>query len=99
MGDVCVGCREEIALPFEFKMAFQPIVDIANQRVWGYEALVRGANGESAYSILNQVSDELRYRFDQAARVMAIETAGRLFGQHDLRLSINFMPNAVYEPN
>ena len=30
---------------------------------------------------------------------MAIETAGRLFGQQDLRLSINFMPNAVYEPS
>jgi EAL domain-containing protein (putative c-di-GMP-specific phosphodiesterase class I) len=99
MGNVCVGCREEIALPFEFKMAFQPIIDIANYRVWGYEALVRGVNGESAYSILSQVSEELRYRFDQAARVMAIETAGRLFPQQDLRLSINFMPNAVYEPS
>jgi EAL domain-containing protein (putative c-di-GMP-specific phosphodiesterase class I) len=29
---------------------------------------------------------------------MAIETAGALFGRKDLRLSINFMPNAVYEP-
>jgi EAL domain-containing protein (putative c-di-GMP-specific phosphodiesterase class I) len=99
MGNTCVGCREDIALPFEFKMAFQPIVDVANHRVWGYEALVRGSNGESAYSILSQVSEELRYRFDQAARVMAIETAGRLFEAQDLRLSINFMPNAVYEPS
>lgn len=98
MGNVCVGCREDLALPFEFKMAFQPIVDVANHRVWGYEALVRGVDGESADSILSQVSEGLRYRFDQAARVMAIETAGRLFGQQDLRLSINFMPNAVYEP-
>ena len=29
---------------------------------------------------------------------MAIETAGTLFKGRDLRLSINFMPNAVYEP-
>jgi EAL domain-containing protein (putative c-di-GMP-specific phosphodiesterase class I) len=29
---------------------------------------------------------------------MAIETAGVLFAGRDLRLSINFMPNAVYEP-
>jgi EAL domain-containing protein (putative c-di-GMP-specific phosphodiesterase class I) len=99
MRNVCVGCRDDIALPFEFKMAFQPIIDVASHRVWGYEALVRGVNGESAFSILNQVSDEHRYRFDQAARVMAIETAGRLFAGQDLRLSINFMPNAVYEPN
>jgi EAL domain-containing protein (putative c-di-GMP-specific phosphodiesterase class I) len=99
MSSNCVGCRDDVALPFEFKMAFQPIVDIANHRVWGYEALVRGVNGESAYSILSQVTDEQRYRFDQAARVMAIETAGKLFQQRDLRLSINFMPNAVYEPS
>lgn len=99
MSNVCVGCRDDIALPFDFKMAFQPIVDVANHRVWGYEALVRGVNGESASSILSQVSEEVRYRFDQAARVMAIETAGRLFGQQDLRLSINFMPKAVYEPS
>ena len=94
----CVGCRDGIALPFAFKMAFQPIVDMTAGRVWGYEALVRGADGESAYSVLSQVSDEIRYKFDQAARVMAIETAGRLFDRTDLKLSINFMPNAVYEP-
>jgi EAL domain-containing protein (putative c-di-GMP-specific phosphodiesterase class I) len=98
MSSSCAGCSDDIALPFEFKMAFQPIVDLGAHRIWGYEALVRGPKGESAFSILNQVSDALRYRFDQAARVMAIETAGRLFGQRDLRLSINFMPNAVYEP-
>jgi len=99
MSNVCGGCREDIPLPFEFRMAFQPIVDVSNHRVWGYEALVRGVNGESAFGILGQVSEELRYRFDQAARVMAIETAGRLFEGRDLRLSINFMPNAVYEPS
>jgi EAL domain-containing protein (putative c-di-GMP-specific phosphodiesterase class I) len=95
----CVGCREDIPLPFEFKMAFQPIVDLNLGRVWGYEALVRGSNGESALSILEQVNEDTRYRFDQAARVMAIETAGSLFKEPHLRLSINFMPNAVYEPS
>lgn len=79
-------------------MAFQPIVDIASQRVWGHEALVRGPNGEAAASILANVSDNNRYRFDQACRIKAIQTAGRLFDGNDLRLSINFMPNAVYEP-
>ncbi len=99
MKPVCAGCHEDVRLPFEFKMAFQPIVDLNAQRVWGYEALVRGANGESAFSILSQVNDDIRYRFDQASRVMAIETAGALFAGRDLRLSINFMPNAVYEPS
>ena len=99
MNPTCVGCREDVQLPFEFKMAFQPIVDLAAQQVWGYEALVRGVNGEPALSILNQVNDDTRYRFDQASRVMAIQTAGALFAGRDLRLSINFMPNAVYEPS
>ncbi len=94
----CVGCRDDITLPFEFKMAFQPIVDLSKGRIWGYEALVRGANGEPAMSVLDQISDETRYKFDQSARVMAIETAGRLYRGRDLKLSINFMPNAVYEP-
>jgi EAL domain-containing protein (putative c-di-GMP-specific phosphodiesterase class I) len=98
MKSKCIGCHDDILLPFKFKMAFQPIVDVANHRVWGYEALVRGANGESALSILDQLTDETRYQFDQAARVMAIKTAGALFERKDLRLSINFMPNAVYEP-
>ncbi|MET0708980.1 MAG: EAL domain-containing protein [Tardiphaga sp.] len=98
MSSKCEGCRDDIPLPFQFKMAFQPIVDLNANRVWGYEALVRGVNGESAWSILSQVTDEIRYRFDQAARVLAIETAGRLYAGRDLRLSINFMPNAVYEP-
>lgn len=95
----CVGCREDTALPFVFKMAFQPIVDLGHGRVWGYEALVRGPNGEPAISVIDQVTDATKYQFDQAARVMAIETAGSLFKADDLRLSINFMPNAVYEPN
>jgi len=81
-------------------MAFQPIIDLSASRVWGYEALVRGTSGESAGAILAQVNDETQYRFDQAARVKAIELAGQLFPRgEDVRLSINFMPNAVYEPN
>jgi EAL domain-containing protein (putative c-di-GMP-specific phosphodiesterase class I) len=99
MSSACADCRNDMSVPFEMKMAFQPIVDLSAQRVWGYEALVRGPNGEPAGTVLSQVSDEMRYRFDQAARVLAIETAGKLFTDTDTRLSINFMPNAVYEPS
>jgi EAL domain-containing protein (putative c-di-GMP-specific phosphodiesterase class I) len=95
----CQGCRDGAELDFAFTMAFQPILDLTTNQVWGYEALVRGPNGESAASILDRVTPETVYRFDQAARVKAIELAGRLFpGDAATRLSINFMPNAVYEP-
>ncbi|MCK0716010.1 EAL domain-containing protein [Chromohalobacter sarecensis] len=90
----CQRC--EGPLPFAFSMAFQPIVDVATQRIVTHEALVRGVNGESAYQILSQVSDGLLYRFDQACRVKAIELAARL--EMASALSINFLPNAVYEP-
>ncbi|MBX9932501.1 MAG: EAL domain-containing protein [Methylobacterium sp.] len=95
---ICQGCRNGAELDFAFTMAFQPIVDLKQGRIWGYEALVRGPGGESAASILDRVTPETIYRFDQAARVKAIELAGRLFVDDRTKLSINFMPNAVYEP-
>ena len=67
--------------------------------MWGYEALVRGLAGEGAFEVLSKVSPEQKYRFDQDCRVKAIELASRLFpAGEELMLSINFMPNAVYEP-
>lgn len=96
----CRDCRDQAKLGFDFTMAFQPIVDLETRRPFAYEALVRGPNGEGAGTILAQVNDGNRYRFDQACRVKAIELASRL-GLHRLEnclLSINFMPNAVYRP-
>ena len=83
-------------MPFDFTMAFQPIVDLEAGSIHAYEALVRGRLGESAGSVIGQVTDELMYRFDQACRVKAIELASQL-GMRE-PLSINFLPNAVYEP-
>ncbi len=96
----CAGCRnaDPSAFSIPFTMAFQPIVDIRAGKIWGYEALVRGVAGEGAYQVLSQVTDENRYAFDQACRVKAIELAGTRIAAGDSKLSINFMPNAVYEP-
>ncbi len=80
-------------------MAFQPIVDITSNSVFAYEALVRGTEGQSAYSILSQVTPENRYAFDQNCRVTAITMAARLgLANTGAALSINFMPGAVYSP-
>jgi len=95
----CEGCTTSSKLHFDFSMAFQPIYDAVAGRVWGYEALVRGLAGEGAFEVLSKVSPEQKYRFDQDCRVKAIELASRLFpADEELMLSINFMPNAVYEP-
>lgn len=95
----CSACRDGVAVPFDFTMAFHPIVDVSTQRVWAYEALVRGPEGQGAGWVLDQVTAENRYAFDQACRVKAIEMAAELFNEPDgPLLSINFLPNAVYVP-
>jgi EAL domain-containing protein (putative c-di-GMP-specific phosphodiesterase class I) len=83
-------------LGFQFSYAYQPIVDLSKHQIFAHEALVRGPNGESAASVLSRVNAHNRYRFDQACRVKAIKTAAALDMQ--TKLSINFMPNAIYRP-
>lgn len=92
----CEQCRSRQPLGFDFTMAFQPIVDLPNREIFAYEALVRGVHGESAFSVISQVNDQNRYLFDQACRVKAISIAAKL-GMTQ-KLSINFLPNAVYQP-
>lgn len=94
----CSDCLDGI-FDIPLSMAFQPIVDTCNARVFAYEALVRGPAGEPAGTILGQITAENRYFFDQAARVTAIRLAAELGLTHadnTTMLSINFMPNAVY---
>jgi EAL domain-containing protein (putative c-di-GMP-specific phosphodiesterase class I) len=90
----CKACRKGTDI-FPFTMAFQPIVDLQENRIDAYEALVRGPAGEGAGFVLGQVTPENIYAFDQACRVKAISMAARL--GIDRQLSINFLPNAVYQ--
>lgn len=92
----CAGCRAPANEPIEMAFAFQPIVDTLSGAAYAHEALVRGPAGESAGSVLSQVDDANRYRFDQRCRTVAIEQAAALDMQG--YLSINFLPNAVYQP-
>ncbi|MBC3870956.1 EAL domain-containing protein [Undibacterium oligocarboniphilum] len=92
----CQKCKDDQPLGFDIAFAYQPIVDLDTRSIYAHEALVRGPNGESAFSVLSQVTDANRYLFDQACRVQAIRGAAEL-GLKEL-LSINFLPNAVYQP-
>ncbi len=91
----CSACRDGDALDFEFSMAFQPIVDLRDNSIFAYEALVRGCDGSGAAAILGKVNEQNRYAFDQACRVKAVELASRL--KIPCFVSINFLPNAVYQ--
>lgn len=94
----CEHCsaRKGRAYAHAITMAFQPIFDLRTGGVFAQEALLRGKDGRSAGEMLQLVDDESMYHFDQTCRTTAIEVAARL-GLTDA-LSINFMPNAVYEP-
>lgn len=95
----CGGCREGDGFGLAITMAFQPIVDVASHSVYAYEALVRGVDGHGAAEVLAQVSEHNRYAFDQLCRTRAIELAAQLeLTNCGASVSINFMPNAVYEP-
>lgn len=92
----CEHCAKGEGLEFQFDYAYQPIVDLDRRTVFAHEALVRGPGGEGAMSVLSQVNEKNRYRFDQACRVKAIKGASRLGIQE--HVSINFLPNAIYRP-
>ena len=81
-------------------MAFQPIVDVETGTVYGYEALVRGPAGESADTVLKQITPENCFLFDQTCRLHALHLAAKLgLPATGARLSINFTPGAVYSPS
>lgn len=91
----CQKCNPQ-HLDIEFSMAFQPIVNMQAQQVWGYESLVRGLADHPAAYILSQIDHAKVHSFDQIIRSKAIRLADRL--HFNEILSINFLPNAVYQP-
>lgn len=96
----CAACASGAKFPIAITMAFQPIVDTDTGRVFAHEALVRGQNGEGAGVVLSGLNDDNRYAFDQLCRVKAIDlAAGLSLAETGAMLSINFLPNAVYEPS
>ncbi|ATQ78922.1 diguanylate phosphodiesterase [Massilia violaceinigra] len=94
LADTTASCGKcGSAPPIEFQFAYQPIIDLKARVVFAHEALARGPNGESAWSVLSQVNASNRFRFDQDCRSKAIQGAAAL-GMAE-SLSINFIPNAV----
>lgn len=92
----CEACKSAQPLSFAFTMAFQPIIQLSTATVFAYEALARGIDGSGAGSVFKHVNADNQYKFDQTCRIKAVKLAAEL--AIPCYLSINFMPNAVYEP-
>jgi EAL domain-containing protein (putative c-di-GMP-specific phosphodiesterase class I) len=78
---------------FDVSFAFQPIVEIESQKVFAYEALVRGPSNESAGMVFASLEPSQLHLFDRAARAQAIALAASL--GLEVGLSLNFMPQAL----
>ncbi|CUH37165.1 Blue light-and temperature-regulated antirepressor YcgF [Jannaschia seosinensis] len=95
----CTACRDGAEFEVPISMAFQPIISAGGQSVFAYEALVRGADGAGAGAVPSRVNEATRYTFDQTCRRTAIAKAAELdLAKDGAMLSINFLPNAVYNP-
>jgi blue light- and temperature-responsive anti-repressor len=78
---------------FDFSFAFQPIVDIESQKVFAYEALVRGRSNEPAGAVFAAIQPSQLHVFDRAARIQAIGLAASL--GLTTGLSLNFLPRSL----
>ncbi len=68
--------------------AFQPIVDAPTRSIVAYEALVRGAQGQSASAIIDTIDTHDLPRFDERCRADAMALATRLGIPCDLNLNL-----------
>lgn len=95
----CEACKNGAKFDVPITMAFQPIVAIGAQKVFAYEALLRGKNGAGPGEVFSKVTADTLYAFDQKCRTTSIDLASQLDLSADgALLSMNFMPNAVYDP-
>lgn len=97
-GEGTASCACAQPVPADFKFAFQPIVDVRDRSVFAQEALVRGLNGEGAGTVLAAVDQTNMHAFDRACRIAAVKAAARHLGARRELVSLNTMPNAVYDP-
>jgi EAL domain-containing protein (putative c-di-GMP-specific phosphodiesterase class I) len=77
-------------------MAFQPIVELRNKKIYGFEALLRGSNGTNLQSpgfLFNQegyLDKECLLRLDTACIGSALRSGRELAKKHRLFINIHF---------
>lgn len=92
---------EEIVQQDRLRMMAQPIVDVTERKVLGYELLARAVSKEGTIippTELYQAAREQNqlFRLDKACRIHGIET-GQSFSEDKL-IFINFIPTSIYVP-
>jgi len=87
----------------EIDFAFQPIVDIHNGTVFGYEALMRGNQNmgkETVFDVLDEAEQlNILHRFDMMARARAIAKFAQLPRTHKTKLFFNLDNRIIASPD
>ncbi|MDO9103942.1 MAG: EAL domain-containing protein [Methylovulum sp.] len=83
------------------QIVFQPLVDVVKGEIYGYECLMRGLRADGSIigpdMLLEQAKKAgLLFNLDRLAREMALQQAVAV--QLQGRISINFLPTAIYNP-
>ena len=83
------------------KILFQPIIDIKEKRIFGYEALTRGVTSKGSMIPANVLfkkakAMDLIFFLDRLCRETAIKRASELGLKK--ALFINFIPSSIYNP-
>lgn len=85
-----------------FHAVYQPIVDLADERVFAHEALLRATDASGAPvfpDVLFPAAEQAGWThvLDRIGRTTALRHAGPWLGDDDL-LFINFVPTSIYRP-
>ena len=83
------------------KTLFQPIIDVRNNEIYGYEALNRGILSDGSLmhpgTLFGKAKElELLFNLDRICREASIKAASRQ--NIKSKIFINFIPTAIYQP-
>jgi EAL domain-containing protein (putative c-di-GMP-specific phosphodiesterase class I) len=92
-----VPSPKQLAAFPSFSYAYQPIVDVLTREVFSHEALIRGQGNEPASQVLNKVEEAVKYQFDQASRIAAIQLATSLC--LPAHINLNILPGSLFSPD
>lgn len=80
---------------------FQPIVELKNGEIYGYESLARGVNDDGSLQYPDKLfsvakEGEILFYLDRACRETSLKTAA--VKNISAKVFINFIPTAIYDP-
>jgi EAL domain-containing protein (putative c-di-GMP-specific phosphodiesterase class I) len=100
--DFQMRCRlQDVLLGQQIHTVFQPVVDLQNGGLLGFEALSRGPAGTAQQDPINlfeaAAATDLVFELDRHCRRRALKTARDLPAPH--RLFLNVVPASMYDPD